>query len=571
MTTSTPVIPPVVGAPDGPTAVRSAQRIVEGVEAHGVKYIFGIPGAKIDQVFDALVDGGPELIVCRHEQNAAFMAAAVGRLTGIPGVTLVTSGPGTSNLATGLLTANTEGDPVVALCGAVSRADRLKRTHQSLDAAAHLGTVTKFCGEVNDADNVPEALANAFRAATSYPRGAAALVLPSDVLATPTTVSVRQPVAVGRPGGAPAPDIFAAASLIKAARRPVLLVGARGAAPESVSAVRALIAATQLPVVETFQAAGVVSRELESQYLGRVGLFRNQPADVIVAHADLVIAVGYDSVEYDPGLWNLSGSRLILHIDWLPADIDRHYQPNLELIGDIAATVAAMTSLLEDLPRNAELDQLVSQERRRLDEIDEHARCQPHGPNGLNPALVTLLLRDCLEDDATIACDIGSVYIYMARHFRVYEPRHLLFSDGQQTLGVALPWAMAATLVRPGKQVVSISGDGGFLFSAQEIETATRHGMTFTHIILRDNTYDMVGFQELLHYGRKSGVQLGDYDVRHFAAAFGAHGYRVSSEEEFVATLKRALDEEGPSIVDVPVDYSHNTELAAHLIGDVFH
>jgi acetolactate synthase I/II/III large subunit len=154
MTTSAPVIPRAVATPDRPTAARSAQRIVEGVEAHGVKYIFGIPGAKVDQVFDSLVDGGPELIVCRHEQNAAFMAAAVGRLTGTPGVALVTSGPGTSNLATGLLTANTEGDPVVALCGAVSRADRLKHTHQSMDAAALLGTVTKFCGEVNDADTV---------------------------------------------------------------------------------------------------------------------------------------------------------------------------------------------------------------------------------------------------------------------------------------------------------------------------------------------------------------------------------------------------------------------------------
>jgi acetolactate synthase-1/2/3 large subunit len=571
MTTSAPVIPRAVATPDGPTAARSAQRIVEGVEAHGVKYIFGIPGAKVDQVFDSLVDGGPELIVCRHEQNAAFMAAAVGRLTGTPGVTLVTSGPGTSNLATGLLTANTEGDPVVALCGAVSRAGRLKHTHQSMDAAALLGTVTKFCGEVNDADNVSEALANAFRAATSHPRGAAALVLPSDVLATSTAVEVREPVAVGRPGAAPAPDISAAASLITAAQRPVLLVGARGAESESVSAIRALIAATQLPVVETFQAAGVVSRELEGQYLGRVGVFRNQPADVVIAHADLVIAVGYDPVEYDPSLWNLSGSARILHIDWIPADIDRHYQPTLELVGDVAATVAAVRSQLRDLPADAEFARVVSDERRRLGEIDEDARSHPHGPNGLNPALVTLLLRECLDDDATIACDIGSVYLYMARHFRVYEPRHLLFSNGQQTLGVALPWAMAATLVRPGKQVLSISGDGGFLFSAQELETATRHGMTFTHVILRDNTYDMVGFQELLHYGRKSGVELGDYDVRHYAAAFGAHGYRVSSEEEFVATLKHALDEEGPSIVDVPVDYSRNLELAAHLSDDVFH
>jgi acetolactate synthase-1/2/3 large subunit len=183
---------------------------------------------------------------------------------------------------------------------------------------------------------------------------------------------------------------------------------------------------------------------------------------------------------------------------------------------------------------------------------------------------VVLRLREELGDDATVTCDVGSVYIYMARHFRVYEPRRLLFSNGQQTLGVALPWAMAACLARPGTPVVSVSGDGGFLFSAQELETAVRLGLTFTHIILRDNTYDMVAFQEVLKYGRKSGVQLGDYDIVSYAAAFGARGYRVKTLDEFGATLGQALAEDGPSLIDVPVDYSHNVDLAAELHDDQF-
>src|ERR1700742_3229782 len=169
----------------GVNEVRSAQRVVETLSAYGVQYIFGVPGAKIDAVFDALRDGGPELVVCRHEQNAAFMAAAVGRLTGVPGVALVTSGPGTTNLATGLITATTEQDPMIAISGAVARPDRLKRTHQSMDAVAALRPFAKYTGEVNDPDNVPEAVANAFRAAVTAPRGAAAVVLPADVLAAP--------------------------------------------------------------------------------------------------------------------------------------------------------------------------------------------------------------------------------------------------------------------------------------------------------------------------------------------------------------------------------------------------
>jgi acetolactate synthase-1/2/3 large subunit len=549
---------------------RTAQRVVEALTAYGVEYVFGVPGAKIDAVFDVLADMGPQLVVCRHEQNAAFMAGAIGRLTGSPGVVLVTSGPGTANLATGLLTANTEQDPVVALCGAVSRKDRLKRTHQSMDAAAMMKTVTKFTGEVNDPDNVPETVANAFRAATTAPQGAAAIILPQDVLAAPTVAGIERTHPTPALGPAYAEAIIHAANCIRHAKRPALLVGARGADPQSCAALRALVAATGLPVVETFQAAGVVSRALEDHYLGRVGLFRNQPGDVVIANADVLVTIGYDPVEYDPVLWNSDVERTVVHIDTVPADVDNHYQPAFELRGAVAATLDELTPLLSDLHIGDVYASDLAHHRQALTGIDEHARTAPTQALGINPAALVLALRDGLDDDATVACDIGSVYIYMARHFRVYQPRRLLFSNGQQTLGVGLPWAMAAAMVRPGTQVVSISGDGGFLFSAQELETATRLGLTFTHVIMRDNTYDMVGFQEELKYGRRSGVQLGDYDIVSYAAAFGARGYRVETLAEFATVLKQSLSEDGPSVIDVPVDYSRNTDLGAHLHEDAF-
>lgn len=554
----------------GVTSVRSAQKIVDVLSAQGVPYVFGVPGAKIDAVYDALLDGGPDVVVCRHEQNAAFMAAAVGRLTGIPGVVLVTSGPGTANLATGLLTANTEQDPVVALCGAVQREDRLKRTHQSMDAAALLRTVTKYTGEIDHPDNAAEAAVSAFRAALTEPCGAAAVVLPADVLAAPTTAGIATALPIPPLAAAPSGLVTRAAELIRTAQRPALLVGIRGADPETCTALRGFVAATGLPVVETFQAAGVISRELEDCFLGRVGLFRNQPGDVIVAHADVIVTIGYDAVEYDPVLWNNNVDRTIVHIDSITADVDNHYLPTVELRGDIAATLTVLTDSLTGFAPTSDYQNEIAVQRNALAHIDTAARDQPPEGPGLNPVAVVLRLREELDDTATIACDIGSVYIYMARHFRVYEPRRLLFSNGQQTLGVALPWAMAACLVRPGTPVVSVSGDGGFLFSAQELETATRLGLTFTHIIFRDNSYDMVGFQEELKYGRKSGVQLGDYDVASYAKAFGARGYRVHSLEEFGSVLRQALAEPGPSLIDVPVDYSHNVDLAAHLHDDTF-
>jgi acetolactate synthase-1/2/3 large subunit len=559
--------PVSLGTPAAPR--RSADRVVEALKAYGVKWVFGVPGAKIDPVYDALVDDGPELIVCRHEQNAAFMAAAVGRLTGKPGVVLVTSGPGTSNLATGLLTATTEGDPMVAICGAVSRADRLKRTHQSMDAVGLLSAVTKSAGEVSVADNVPEAMNNAFRRAVQEPKGAAAVVLPYDVLVDTTTVSMKNPHWVPRLGAAPAVGVKRAAELLKGAKFPVILAGARSGSDRAVAALHGLLAVADFPVVETFQAAGVISHELEEHYLGRVGLFRNQPGDVLLHKADVILAIGYDFVEYEPSKWNRDHLRCIIHLDELSADLDDFYRPTVELRGDVAETIDALALQVDGLALSDAASVVVATERARLAEADE-----PHWhedeSEGVHPAALTLAMRKQLPDDTTVLCDVGSHYIYMARHFRTYHPRTLLFSNGQQTLGVALPWAIAATLVRPGTPVVSVSGDGGFLYSAMELETAVRLGSTFTHIIFNDGTYDMVAFQQQGKYGRTSGVQLGDYDVVGYAESFGAHGYRVTHLDAFPDILARALAEPGPSIIDVRVDYRNNRdELMADLESDV--
>jgi acetolactate synthase-1/2/3 large subunit len=439
-----------------------------------------------------------------------------------------------------------------------------------MDAAGLLSAVTKYTAEVTDPRTAPEALANAFRIATTEPRGATALVLPNDVMGAPTDARITTAAPASPLGPAPTSGIDEAAAMIRSAARPVLLVGLRGADVNACQAVRALLRTTGLPVAETFQAAGVVSRELESCYVGRVGLFKNQPGDVAMAHADVLVTIGYDPVEYDPRLWNADPSRTVIHIDSLPAQIDNHHQPALELRGDVAATVRALAGKLEGLSLSTEFAAEVAGHRQALAGIDQTASRGEHGPAGLNPAWVVLKLREHLNDDATVAVDMGTNYIHMSRHFRVYQPRHLLLSNGQQTMGVGLPWAMAASLVRPGTQVVSVSGDGGFLMSAMELETAHRLGSTFTHVLMRDNALNMVEFQQLLEFGRTSGTKLGDYDIVNYAEAFGAHGYRVTSEDEFLAALQKGLGEEGPSIIDVPVDYSHSTDIGAQLHPGVF-
>ncbi|MFE9611901.1 acetolactate decarboxylase [Streptomyces sp. NPDC006012] len=397
---------------------------------------------------DVLVDGGPRLVVCRHECNAALMAAAAGRLTGIPGATIVTSGPGTTNTFTGLITATTEQYPVIALCGAVPRRDRLKRTHQSMDATAALKPFTKYVGEVNDPDNVPETVANALRAAVTEPRGATAVVLPSDIVGAPTSASVTRPQPVPALGPAPQSGIRKAAELIRNARRPVVLVGMRAADAEPCAALRRLLAGTELPVVETFQAAGVVSRALEDHFVGRVGLFRNQPGDILISHADVLVTIGYDAVEYDPGLWNTDPARTVVHIDSVPADVDNHYQPTVELRGDIAATVTALAASVSGLRLDDDAKAAVGEQRAALERIDREARNAAMTEEGLDPAAVVLKLRELVDDDATVVSDVGSHYIYMARHFRGYEPQHVARHTGGPAPAAVSP--RLAGVRRPG-------------------------------------------------------------------------------------------------------------------------
>lgn len=550
--------------PTNTTKKTAADLVVDCLEKQEVPYVFGIPGAKIDAVFDVLKERGPELIVCRHEQNAAFMAAAIGRLTGKPGVCLVTSGPGASNLATGLATANTECDPVVAIAGNVPRADRLKKTHQSMDNVSLFQPITKYAAEVVHPDTVPEVMTNAFRSAASAQAGAAFISFPQDVLMEPASVKALGPLESPELGKANEEAIKEAVKAIQHAKLPVILVGMRASRPKVVNAVRSLLKKIALPVVETFQAAGLISRDLEDRFFGRIGLFRNQPGDILLEHADVVLAIGYDSVEYDPKFWNSEGERKIIHLDEIRADIDHDYQPEIELVGDISASVDSIKEQLARLNMNGKSMELLERLRNQLNLRDEPS--EKADKNLVHPLQFIHDLRSLIDDHVTVTCDVGSHYIWMARHFRVYEPNRLLFSNGMQTLGVALPWAIAATLVNPDEKVISISGDGGFLFSAMELETAVRLKSPLVHIVWRDGTYDMVAFQQQMKYGRTSGADFGPVDIVKHAESYGAKGLRVNAPDELVSVLKEALDSEGPVVVDVPVDYSDNLELAKKLL-----
>src|ERR1700758_4962673 len=319
-----------------------AQLVVRALEAQGVTHVFGVPGAKIDAVFDALVDSSIKTVVCRHEQTAASIAGGIGRMTGRAGVAIATSGPGVSNLTTGLGTAHSAGDPVVALGGAVATNEALKQIHQTMDAVSILKPVTKYSVTAGAPDQVSEVMANAFRAAESGRPGAAYVNIPKDVMAARCTHAPLPLPAFAGLGPADGKAITEAARLINAANNPVVLLGMLASRPANAEALQPFLVKSNLAIVGTFQAAGAVGALLFENFGGRVGQLANQPADRLLDSADLVITVGYDPVEYWPAEWNAGNLRKIIHIDVQPADLDNSYQPFVELTGDIAQILRAL-------------------------------------------------------------------------------------------------------------------------------------------------------------------------------------------------------------------------------------
>ncbi len=536
-----------------------ADIVVKTLEQQNVKWVFGVPGAKIDKVFNTLVDSSIQTVVCRHEQNAAFIAGGIGRMTGKAGVAIATSGPGVSNLVTGLATANTEGDPVIALGGAVPLSDRLKKIHQTMDSVSLCKVVTKYSAEVDSPEAVSEVLTNAFRSAESGRPGAAFVSLPMDIMAAPTKCDILTPPAYSAAGPADVAALKEAARLINQAKRPVVLLGLLASKPENAAAVHELIESGKLPVVGTFQAAGAVSVNLFSNFGGRVGQMNNQPADEILAAGDLVISIGYDPVEYWPSIWNKGNKRPVVHLDALPADIDNSYSPTVELVGDIAATIRLLTPLVSHSAPEPSIKRLLGKIAEDRQELARSSAALNGTP--VHPLRLVSELQKILTPDTTLCLDMGSFHLWMARHLYSFRARQILISNGQQTLGVALPWAIAATLVRPAEKVLSISGDGGFLFSGMELETAVRLQSNLVHMIWIDGTYDMVAVQEEQKYGRSSGIKFGPVDPVKYAEAFGAHGFMIQSPDQIPSVLKQAFDTPGPVLIGVHVDYRDNHKL----------
>jgi acetolactate synthase-1/2/3 large subunit len=302
---------------------------------------------------------------------------------------------------------------------------------------------------------------------------------------------------------------------------------------------------------------------------GRVGQLANQPADRLLDSADLVVTIGYDPVEYWPSEWNANTNRKIIHIDVLPADLDNCYQPYVELTGDIAQTLRALTAQISRSTKSALSASILSAIAAERDHLAAESAKRSGTP--IHPLRLVHELKQFLASDVTVCLDMGSFHLWIARHLYSFRARQVLITNGQQTLGVALPWGIAGSIVRPSEKILSISGDGGFLYSAMELETAVRLKANLVHMVWIDGTYDMVATQERLKYGRASGTDFGPIDYIKYAEAFGATGLMINTPGDVAPMLKKAFDTAGPVIVGVHVDYTDNRRLFEMLKGDNLH
>ncbi|WP_151194199.1 acetolactate synthase AlsS [Cysteiniphilum sp. JM-1] len=541
----------------------AAELVVKSLEAQGVRRIFAIPGAKVDSIFNALKDSTIELVICRHEQNATFMAQAHGRLTGQAGVVVVTSGPGVGNLTTALMTATTEGDPVVAIGGNVPRNMLYKASHQSAQNMKLMEAVTKSSKEIYDPANTSEAIANAFMLAEQPRSGACFISFPQDVLLSDTTATVIERLTPPLSAQVPNNSLQSTADLINRSKNPIIFLGEESSRHTNINAVQQFIRALQLPVICSYQGAGVVPIDLLHLFFGRVGLFANQAGDILLKESDCIITIGFNPVEYDPEVWfNHQRNPVLIHIDYTMADIRQSYQPNAQILGDIALN---LVNLQSQLTVSSQLKHYIDLHHEYLNALTPSSSTIDT-TGKIHPLRLIHLLQQHIDKDTIVACDIGSNYMWSARYLLSFTPRQLLFSNGQQTLGVAMPWAISSKMTFPKKKVFSISGDGGFLFSAMELETAVRFNVHFIHFVWVDGCYDMVKEQEEMKYHRKSGVDFGEVDLVKFAQSFGATGYKLDDSSQFEHIMTQALQAKGPVIIEVSIDYRDNPALfaAAH-------
>lgn len=532
-------------------ALNTAELLIRCLENEGVEYIFGVPGEENLQLLEALKTSTIRFITTRHEQGAAFMADVYGRLTGKAGVCLSTLGPGATNLMTGVADANLDRAPLVAITGQVGT-DRMHiESHQYLDLVAMFAPVTKWNSQIVRPSNTAEIVRKAFKLAQSEKPGAVHIDLPENIAAMPAT---------GSPLGqdsrektfASFSSIAAATAAIAAAKHPMILVGNGAIRADASDALIQFATQLHIPVANTFMAKGVIPYT-HPLAMWTFGLQQRDYISCGLDRADLVIAVGYDLVEYSPKRWNADGKTPIIHVNLTPSEVDSSYIPIAEVVGDISDS---LREILGRVQRAAQPDPYTQQLQQDIRQDYEQYAQDDGFP--IKPQKLIYDLRQVLAPEDILISDVGAHKMWIARNYHCERPNTCLISNGFAAMGIAIPGAIAAKLVHPDRKVIAATGDGGFMMNSQELETARRIGTAFVTLIFNDGGYGLIEWKQQNYYGESAFVHFSNPDFVALAESMGLKGYRISSAAELIPTLQMALAQDVPAVIDCPVDYREN-------------
>lgn len=540
--------------------MNTAELLVKCLENEGVKYVFGLPGEENMEVLESLKKSSIQFITTRHEQGAAFMADVYGRLTGKAGVCLSTLGPGATNLMTGVADANLDGAPLVAITGQVGT-DRMHiESHQYLDLVAMFSPVTKWNAQIVRPSITPEIVRKAFKLAQTEKPGAVHIDLPENIASMavegqPLNRDRREKIYCAYQ------SMNEAASAISKAINPLILVGNGALRANASEAVTEFATQLNIPVANTFMGKGAIPYT-HPLSLWTTGLQQRDFISCAFDKADLVIAIGYDLIEYSPKKWNPKGTIPIIHVGANPAEIDSSYIPMAEVVGDISDS---LNEILRRSDRTGKPDPYGI--KLRSDIREDYKRYANDDGFPIKPQKIIYDLRQVMGPEDIVISDVGAHKMWMARHYHSDRPNTCLISNGFAAMGISIPGAIAAKLVHPQLKVVAVTGDGGFMMNCQELETALRVGTPFVTLIFNDGGYGLIEWKQEDQFGSSSFTKFGNPDFVKFAESMGLKGYRVEAATDLVPMLKEALASEVPVVIDCPVDYRENARFSQRAGG----
>ena len=540
--------------------MKASDLFVRQLEEEGVEYIFGLPGEENLHFLESLRMSKIRVIITRHEQTAAFMAATYGRLTGKAGVCFATLGPGALNLVTGVAHAQLIGAPLVSISGQKALRENRQARFQLVDIVSMMRPITKDSVSIVDPGMVSTIIRNAFKLAQAERPGAVHLELPEDVAESETDARVQQRGHVRRPS----PDakaLMRAADLISKAKNPLIILSSGANRNLITKRLEQFIEKTGIYAVHTQMGKGVLS-DASDHSLFATGVHRHDYVNCGIDRADVIITIGYNIVEYPPYIWNKNLDKTIINIDFTEAEVDRYYNPDIEIIGDISWSLRRLAERILER-KNGDTFKAI---RAFIEQKLSFEFKKQYPPT---PQQVVRHVREVLAHEDFLTLDYGIYKLWFSRLYKTFRPNTFLLDNALATMGAGLPAGIAAKMLRPDRNVLAVVGDGGFMMNSRELETALRYHVPLVVLVLNDNAFGFIKWEQQAKGYANFGLDFGNPDFVKYAESYGAVGMKVTEGDNLSDLLRKAFAMKTVVLIECPIDYSVNYETFSKELANI--